>query len=48
MYGSHNHAAKLTAAVQAFENFLGCEYAMVLRFFENGDAAEVGIGKKKA
>ena len=45
MCGSRNHAAKLMAAVQAFENSLGCEYAVVLRFFKNGDAAEVGIGK---
>src|SRR5579859_1053647 len=40
--------AKLPVAVQAFENSLGGENTVVLRFFENGDAAEVGVGEEKA
>jgi hypothetical protein len=45
---SRNQVARLRAAVESFENSLGSEYAVVLRFFKDGDAAEVGIGEEEA
>jgi hypothetical protein len=39
---------RLTAAVEAFEDCLCGEDAMVLRFFEDGYAAEIGVGEEKA
>src|SRR5260370_38361536 len=32
--------------VESFENFLGGFDAVVLRFFEDGNAAEVGVGEE--
>ena len=35
-------------AVQVVEHSLGSQNSVVLRFFEDGDAAEVGIGEQEA
>ena len=37
---------ELAVAAEAFERSLSGEDAMVLGFFENGDAAEIGIGEE--
>src|SRR5580692_486669 len=40
--------SRLTMALEAFENGLSGEDALVLGFFEDGDAAEIRVGKEKA